>query len=86
MNAPGYWLCETNGSLRVAVEKYFDGDALSGRELALLRAYLRQWICSSVWSECDEVTALRDMLNSLTSRAQIDLWTSRAWDIGIDPW
>jgi hypothetical protein len=83
---PGYWQSETSGDLRPSVERYLVGTQLSTRDIALLRNYIRQWICSPVWDGHEEVSALREMVDSLTSRAQIDLWTERALDIGIDLW
>jgi hypothetical protein len=83
---PGYWRSEQSGVLKPSVERYLLNAELSIRDIALLRNYIRQWICSPVWDGHDELAALRDMVDSLTSRKQIDLWTERANDMGIDPW
>jgi hypothetical protein len=49
-----------------------------------MRAYLRQWICSSVW-QGPKVDFLRGCLDELTSRAAIDRWISIAVAEGPDP-
>lgn len=81
---------ETSGVLIPAVKRYLQGVDITGQDLAALRAYVRQWIYSPVW-DCNpngtgSVAGLRDMVDSITTRAQLDLWTERAGDIGIDPW
>lgn len=87
---PGYWPYEATGLLRPSVEKYLRGEELSETDISNLRDYIRQWIMSPVWDKSVEATALnqplRNMVDSLTTRAQIDLWTARALDLGIDPW
>lgn len=91
VTGPGYWSHETSGVLAPAVMRYLNGIKLSGDDLAALRAYIRQWIMHPVWNEnpyggATSLASLRDQVDSLTSRWQIDLWTERAQDIGIDPW
>lgn len=83
---------EQSGSLAPAVERYLRHEPLSPQDISLLRAYIRQWIMSPSWdlnphpSADDLLKPLRDMVDSLTSRKQIDLWTKRAIDAGVDPW
>jgi hypothetical protein len=90
MNGPGYWMNEASGVLRPAVEAYLQGHPMSRREIGAMQAYLRQWIMSPVWNENPhgghaELAGLRDLVNSLTTQAQISLWLHRAMDLGIDP-
>jgi hypothetical protein len=42
MGPPGYWMYETSGVLRPAVEAYLAGGPLSEAHIAALCAYLRQ--------------------------------------------
>ena len=42
--APGYWMNETSGVLRPAVEAYLFHEDLSHEHIATLRAYFRQWV------------------------------------------
>lgn len=85
MEIPLFWRDEQSGVLAPAVGRYLSGEPLSTNDIALLRVYLRQWICSPVWQCDDDIAALRDMADSITSRAQIALWLDRALQIGIDP-
>ena len=82
---PGFWMNETSGVLKPAVERYLRDEPLSANDIAALRAYLRQWIMKGDFRG-PEIQGLRDMIDSLTSREQIHLWTERALDAGIDPW
>jgi hypothetical protein len=47
--APKYWRYETGGELVPAIKHYLDGKALTVGEIALIRAYLMQWVNSSAW-------------------------------------
>jgi hypothetical protein len=48
-DAPKYWRHETGGELRIAVENYLNNRLMTVRDVALMRAYLSQWIESPVW-------------------------------------
>lgn len=80
--APGFWFHETSGVLRPAVEDYLFGRDLSAEQIALLRAYLRQWIETPVWRRAHE---LRRRIDSLVDRAAIDRWIADAVKLGLDP-
>jgi hypothetical protein len=86
---PGYWMHETSGVLRPAVEAYLQGKALSPPQIATLRAYFRQWIMSPVWDQNPHgnpgLAQLRAGIDGLTSRAAISLWLHKAVEEGIDP-
>lgn len=84
MTDPHFWRNETSGLLAPVVEKYLRGENMDSREIGTMRAYLRQWIMSPVWKG-PEISGLRDMIESLNSKAQIDRWLLRAMDAGIDP-
>lgn len=81
---PGYWLYETSGVLRPAVEAYLTGRPLSGEQIAALRAYLRQWIAAD-WRGGAELAELRAAIDGLTNREAIKAWLDRAEPLGIDP-
>ena len=78
----GYWMNETGGELGPAVRAYLRGDELDGRQLALMRAYLRQWMLDMVGPEA---AALRERVDSLVDRAALRRWLFDALDDGIDP-
>lgn len=81
---PGYWMHETSGVLRPAVESYLKGDVMSWEQIAALRAYLRQWIAAPVWRG-PKVEVLRRLIDGLTDREAIAAWLSIAEEEGLDP-
>jgi hypothetical protein len=93
MRMPQYWMYETSGVLRAAVEAYVQDRPLHIHHLLALRAYLRQWITSPVWdwnphaTETDrEILAeLRDAIERLQTRQAIELWLYDAVALGMDP-
>lgn len=81
---PGYWMNETGGELRPAIEAYLEHRPMTDRQLALLRLYLRQWIMAPSW-QGRMIDVLRTQVNEITTRADIDRWLDRALEEGIDP-
>lgn len=81
---PGYWMYETSGVLRPAVEAYLHRKLMTGEQVAAVRAYLRQWIDAPVWAGPD-IDLLRDGIDTLTSREAIERWLDDAEACGIDP-
>ena len=62
MRAPGYWMAESTGVLRPAVEAYLHGEPLTQAQITALRAYFRQWIFAD-WP--GDVEALRRLVDSV---------------------
>ena len=83
MSAPGYWMHETTGILRPAIEAYFY-NRMTPEHVAAMRAYLRQWIMAPVWRG-DGVEELRERIDGLTSCTLIRAWLDDAEALGIDP-
>lgn len=91
--APKYWMHETGGELAPAVGRYIRNESLSGHDVYLIAAYLRQWIGSPVWLMNPDITdegrkSILDLrINSrlITTRKQIDEWIAKAADMRIDP-
>jgi hypothetical protein len=84
MSGMGYWMLETSGVLRPTVEAYLRGEDMTAEQIAVMRAYLRQWIFSPAWRG-DELNELRRGIDGLTSRAAIEAWINGAQRAGIDP-
>jgi hypothetical protein len=80
---PGYWMHETSGVLRPVVEDYLNGRPLTPRQVATMRAYLRQWI-NGPWKG-PMIDVLRTQIEEITSREDIHIWLDRALHEGIDP-
>jgi hypothetical protein len=85
MSEPGYWMHETSGVLRHAVEAYLHGNAMTAEQVAAMRAYLRQWINAPHWGGGDYLEELRNGIDALGSRFAIADWLNRAEQLGIDP-
>ncbi len=85
MSAPGFWMDETSGVLRPAIEAYLHGDTMTAEQVAAMRAYLRQWIAAPHWRGADALAELRGGIDALTSRFAIADWLKRAERLGIDP-
>jgi len=81
---PGFWMHETSGRLRPAVEAYLLGQHMAPDQIASLRAYLRQWIMHPAWRG-PGVAELRAGVDGLISRRAISDWLDRALEQGIDP-
>jgi hypothetical protein len=89
MSHPGYWMYETTGVLRPAVEAYLNGEAMTDEQIAAMRAYLRQWI-DGPWkakpgAEQRILDSLRRMIDGLVSRQTISIWLEQAAALDIDP-
>lgn len=82
--APGYWMHETSGVLRPAIEAYLAGGTMTPAQVATMRAYLRQWIADPRWCG-DDLDWLRGAVSDLENRGQIKVWLDVAMDVGIDP-
>jgi hypothetical protein len=89
---PGYWMFETTGVLKPAVEAYLaNRDPLAPQHVAALRAYCRQWI--ELFEPPDDapeaarrvIERLRAMVDGLVDRNSLNVWIMQATDIGADP-
>lgn len=80
---PGYWVHETSGALRPAIEAYLSGGDMATEHVVAMRAYLRQWINGDFqgW----RIAELRREVELLTSREEIERWLDHCIDLGIDP-
>ncbi|SCK49492.1 hypothetical protein VAR608DRAFT_4930 [Variovorax sp. HW608] len=81
---PNYWMYETSGVLRPAVEAYLRDEPMTPEHIAALRAYLRQWIAYP-WAGSEAVHVLRKAVDQLYSREAIDDWLELAIEQCIDP-
>jgi hypothetical protein len=85
---------ETSGILKPAIQAYLERKkTLSAEQIAILRAYFRQWIESGVWDNNLYATnaakgrlrELRSDIDNLTSVDSIDRWLQRCLEEGLDP-
>ena len=93
MTDPGYWMYETSGVLRPAVEAYIRREPLGAEQIAAMRGYLRQWIGAEVWDHNPHATKderewlayMRLRIDELTTRCAVDDWIEDAVGMGMDP-
>ena len=81
---PDFWMYETSGVLRPAVEAYLNGKPMTAEEVAAIRTYLRVWIFAPEFV-ADGVEGLRQSVDELTSREAIDDWLMKAREEWIGP-
>jgi hypothetical protein len=81
---PGYWMNETSGVLRPAIEAYLNGGAMTDEQIAAVRAYLRQWVAADR-QPSDALDRLRAGVNTLVTRKKIEAWLNDALALNIDP-
>lgn len=92
-DAPKYWMYEQGDLLKPAITRFLHGHALSARDIVLIRAYICQWIGSSVWTMNPGITnegiraivRLRLAATKLSSEQEIRRWLFDALGEGIDP-
>ena len=80
-DAPKYWRDEIGGQLAGAVLRYLNGN-MTLRDVALMRAYLSQWIQSPVWDMVPDQTGegrealsrLRAGVGAIVTVADISAW------------
>lgn len=83
-DVPGYWMNETIGVLRPAVEAYLRGEPMTDAQLGAMRAYLRQWMAAPAWRG-QAIGPLRRRIDGIGSRAELETWFDDAEGEGIDP-
>ena len=81
---PGYWMNETSGVLRPAIEALIFGSQLTPDQIETVRAYLAQWM-DSPWGPEEIVQSLRNRISGLASNHDVHEWLDDAVAIGIDP-
>jgi hypothetical protein len=92
-DTPKYWQNETGGRLRLAVKRYLSGETLTVRDLALMHAYLRQWVESPAWdanpfhdrADRFALGLLRAAAREASSKAEIERCINFAVELGMDP-
>lgn len=84
---------ETGGELQPAVSAFLNGETLTIRQIALIRAYLKQWIDSPVWNMnphmttegLEELEAIRKQVHAIVSDRDIRECIGQMVGAGMDP-
>jgi hypothetical protein len=80
---PGFWMNETSGVLRPAVEAYLRREPMTPNQIAAMRAYLRQWMDGDWHGPMIDV--LRTKLDEIHTPKDIRDWMRMALRENIDP-
>jgi len=83
-DGPGYWMHESGPVLKPAVTAYLEGRPLDDRQIAAIRAYVRQWIAAPAWRG-PLIDPLRTAVDEITDRTDIDRWREIGFCAGLDP-
>lgn|SRR5215467_2269136 len=91
--APKYWMYEQGDELKPAIVAYMNGERLTARQVAFIRAYLRQWIDSPAWDMNPaldnegraELAVMRDRVRRIASESDISRSVSMMTTAGMDP-
>ena len=92
-NAPKYWIYEQGDELKPAITAYMNGERLTVRQVAFIRAYLRQWIDSPAWDMNPmldnegraDLAVMRDRVRRIASDSDIGRCVTMMVDAGMDP-
>jgi SLT domain-containing protein len=76
---------EQGGKLKPAILGYLHGGDLDREEIALIKAYLKQWVDHPGWERGRNLTQLRRMVDHIDSREDISKAVWLAVSMGMDP-
>ncbi len=89
LGLPLNWRNETSGELPRVVFKFFSSQCLATNEIALVAEYCRHYINAPCWDATgefpDELAALRQSADSISSVRDINQWINACLEIAIDP-
>lgn len=94
LTGPHYWMHERSGVLAPVVKAFINGEALSPRQIMIMRAYLAQWILSPTWDEnpyrqpespVNKLQELRAGISRLDTVEDLQKWIDVAVMEGLDP-
>ena len=89
LGLPLNWRDEISEELPRAIFKYFSSRSLTPEEISLVAEYCQHYINAPCWDATggflDELAALRQSANSLSTNSEINQWVNSCLEIAIDP-
>jgi hypothetical protein len=82
---PHHWMTEQSGRLEQAVEVYFNGEALSAAQLALIKLYLRQYLERALLTGDANRARLLQRLDELRSTRDVARFADDIAEYGVEP-
>jgi hypothetical protein len=84
--SPKYWQDGLEADIfKPIVKQYLEQGTLDAEGIAVMRAYLRYWINSSIWADTDELRDLRDRVARIEDAQDVQFWLRDARKLGIEP-
>lgn len=86
-----YWRDYSDSRIPASVDRYIHGEELTVRDIALVRAYVMQWVDSPAWEEnlssqaTLNLTILRAKVAGARTKEQIDSCVALASAMQMDP-
>lgn len=84
-DAPKFWMHESSGVLAPVIRAYLDGAVLDGAQVAVMKAYLWQWVKSPAWAPNGALASLRLRVAAIESTEDIRRAIHVALQLGMDP-
>lgn len=84
-DAPKFWMNESSGILKPVIEAYVNGKELTDKQIALMRAYLYQWVAAPVWIQTAALEILKLRVAAIKTNDDLRTAISKAVEMNIDP-
>lgn len=82
---PHFWMTEQTGVLAEAMEEYFAGEKLSAGALAMIKAYLRQYLERAMMTGDAQRDRLLQRMEKLRTTHDIEEFADEIADFGVEP-
>ncbi len=82
---PHFWMTEQTGKLSEAVEFYFTGEPISPEHLALIKAYLKQYVERVVMADASQRGAFLQRIGKLRTTRDIENYADELSEYGVEP-
>jgi hypothetical protein len=82
---PHFWMTEETGVLSAAVEAYFDGERLTPPQVAVIKAYLRQYIERAMLTADAKRHLLLQQIEKLRTTREIERFADEVAEYGVEP-
>ncbi len=82
---PHFWMTEQTGALEAAIDAYYAGQRITPAELALVKAYLQQYLERAMLTGDAHRGKLLARLATLRTTREIERFADELADYGIEP-
>jgi hypothetical protein len=82
---PHFWMTEQTGALEMAVDAYFNGEKITPAQLALVKAYIQQYLERALLTGDADRRKLLAKLATLRTTREIERFADDLAEYGIEP-